>query len=179
MGLTWRFFTSTLFPHSTMGMFSHTLCMAGAKQGAHGNWMTCKLAQLQPWENTIPGAASAQHPMLRCRPAIPPAAQHPSCRPQNTALPSPFRHLRQHQCTSCPCRLIGPRTGCAFAADAWLLLLQLLCTAGTYCDRQLYAESQHGDDVRFAHISPCMNSHCHNIENPYQLYFAQFGMPWC
>ena len=25
LGLTWRFFTSTLLPHSTMGMFSHTL----------------------------------------------------------------------------------------------------------------------------------------------------------
>ena len=25
LGFTWRFFTSTLLPQSTMGMFSHTL----------------------------------------------------------------------------------------------------------------------------------------------------------
>ena len=32
LGLTWRFLTSTLFPHSTMGMFSHTLHMAQSTQ---------------------------------------------------------------------------------------------------------------------------------------------------
>ncbi len=30
LGFTWRFFTSTLLPHSTMGMFSHTLQQAGS-----------------------------------------------------------------------------------------------------------------------------------------------------